>query len=662
MAKTNKLILGKCEYDPELRSVTTEDHPPQVIGHVQAKLLQLLYSNPNVYFSNDDLQKEVWDGRYIENTTIRTTVSYLRKALGESEECKYIDSGRNKGYRFIADIEEITPKRQLKKILPFFVIALLATVLIYIEFQTVTPQGVPQIQTTLLGQELEATVSRGVMVFSHKPEGSQYWNLYSKEIGTERYHRLTNGSFNDRNASLSDDGSWIAFNRHDGKSCTIIVARLARDDQTLASEKTVFSCPEELLSVSTAWKDNNNLYLSLYTSISKSYAVYLLNIETGKSKAITSPSLSGRGDYFVTAKNEVRKIAYLRNVMGTKTEIWIYDEQTKKSNKLASVPLILMSVGWINTNKLVVRTGYGQLSSLDIHSGKLQTIFETDDSINFPYTINENTIGYMKGLLTVKDIIQLQPNGISNNVISSSFGDYSPVYAEDVGIIVFISNRTGRNQIWLLNKDGELSQITRFEKNARIGNLAVSPNGRYIAFVINADLYIVGADGLQKFKSQENHLYKNPVFSANSETIFYTSNIDSEWFIESRLMSNLSQEEQITNGYVIIPCIDSDCFYFIKNKESDVYKSVDGLITSTGVELKDISRPDQTAIIGDFIYYLNRDGNKSELLLRNMNTKEVTNVMPLPDSRFAIQLEPLRVFTSISREPETFLQSITVED
>ena len=119
MTKSNKLILGKCEYDPELRELSIEGDSPQVIGHVQAKLLQLLYSSPDQYFSNDDLQREVWDGRVIENTTIRTTVSYLRKALGESEDCKYIDSGRNKGYRFVADIEEITPQRQFKRFYPF---------------------------------------------------------------------------------------------------------------------------------------------------------------------------------------------------------------------------------------------------------------------------------------------------------------------------------------------------------------------------------------------------------------------------------------------------------------------------------------------------------------------------------------------------------------
>jgi len=662
VVKSNKLILGKCEYDPESRAVSTENNPPQIIGHVQAKLLQLLYSNPNVYFSNDDLQKEVWDGRVIENTTIRTTVSYLRKALGESEECKYIDSGRNKGYRFVADIEEITPKRQLKKFFPFVVIATLATVLIYVVFQTSVPQIVPHIQTTLVGQELEATVSGELMVFSHKAEGRKYWNLYSKQIGKERYFRLTNGSFNDRNAVLSEDGNWLAFNRHDGKSCQIIVANITRAQQNLDNVKTVFNCPDEVFSVSIAWKDENNLYLSYSTSISDSYALYLFNIETGNTNVITSPSGSGRGDYFVTANKQADKVAYLRNVIGNKTEIWIYDELSNTSTKLASIPLILMSIGWIDIHNLVVRTGYRELSSLNIDNGELTTLFETDDTISFPYAINERTVGYMRGFLSVRDIIQIEPDGSAKNVISSSFRDYSPVFAEKDGKIAFISNRTGKYQIWLQNKDGELTQMTRFKDNLRIGDLTISHDGQFIAFVINAHLQIIGTDGTPIFKSKERHLYKNPAFSSNSEKVFYTSNIDGEWFIESRLMSNLIEKNKITKGYVIKPCIESDCFYFLKSNEPSLYKSEHGKSAPTGIMLNNITTPYQIAIMDDLIYYQNREGDKSELLRQNMTTKEVTSVMPLSASRFSIQQKPFRVFTSIYREPETFLQSITLQD
>jgi DNA-binding winged helix-turn-helix (wHTH) protein/Tol biopolymer transport system component len=662
VAKNIKLKLGNCEYDPDSRVISSEDNAPQAIGHVQAKLLQLLYSNPKIYFSNEDLQKEVWDGRVIENTTIRTTVSYLRKALGESEECKYIDSGRNKGYRFVADIEEITPQRQIKKIFPFLVIATLTLVLVYIALQTTTPVLETKTESTLLGQEIEASVSGGLMVFSHRPEGSQFWNLYSKQIGKERYNRLTEGAFNDRNAALNSNGSKLAFNRYQGASCQIIIASFTSHGQALENQRLAFNCPDNLLVASIAWKDDENLYLSYSNSISNTYAVYLFNIQSGDSVVITSPPSSGRGDYFISANHADNKIAYLRNIIGNKTEVWVYDEGQKKSNKIASIPLILMSVGWLDSQRLVLRTGYGELSSLDIENSKLTTLYQTDSAISFPYVIDKNNIGFMKGFLAVRDIVRFKLDGTYDNVVTSSFRDNSPVYAEKTGEIAFISNRSGENQIWLLKPDGELTQVTQFESNLRIGNLAISHDGLFVAFVINAHLKIMGTDGQLKFKSKEKHLYQNPVFSANSDKVYYTSNVDGEWYIESRLMANFDEINRITQGYVVKPCIVGSCFYFIKNNESVLFKSENGAFESTGVELNNIAKPDQLAIFDDYIYYLRREGSQSVLLRQNMSTKSITNLMTLSASRFSIQQSPFGVLTSVSRKPETLLQSITIKN
>jgi len=656
------MILGKCEYDPELRELSIEGQSPQVIGHVQAKLLQLLYSNPDQYFSNDDLQREVWDGRVIENTTIRTTVSYLRKALGESDDCKYIDSGRNKGYRFVADIEEITPQRQIKRFFPFAVIAGLAILLIYVVFQSSPPKVVPKIETTLVGQELEATVSGELMVFSHKAEGSKHWNLYSKKIGKERYFRLTEGEFDDKNFDLSDDGKSLAFNRYDGKECRVIIADISISMQKLSNEEVVFNCPKGSSLASIAWKDKGMLYLALADSPSGKFSLQLFDIHSKESTNITSSPDSGRGDYFVASNRTAKKIAYLRHIIGNKTEIWIYDEQSRRSRKLVTVPMILMSADWLNNNELVVKSGWGQISRLNINSGNMQTIFETTDRVSFPFAIGNSSVGFMKGFLTVRDIIEVESNGNSKHAISSSFRDFNPVYAEINGSITFISNRTGMYQIWVRNKLGELTQLTKFKNNLRISSLTISRDGRYIAFAINGHLHIMGADGTLLFKSKDRNLNKNPAFSYNSDKVFYASNINNDWFIEYRSTENFEAKTRLNRGYVIKPCNNSDCFYFIKHKDSVLYKSDQGMSLSTEVILDDIQNPDQLTVIDSLVYYIKRENGKSELLVQDIVSKEIASVMPLSTFRFSIQEKPFRVFTSISRETETLLQSIELNE
>lgn len=655
------MILGKCEYDPELRELSIEGQAPQVIGHVQAKLLQLLYSSPDQYFSNEDLQREVWDGRIIENTTIRTTVSYLRKALGESEDCKYIDSGRNKGYRFVAELEEITPQRQFKRFYPFAVIVGLALVLVYVVFQSSAPPIIPQIETTLVGQELEATVSGDLMVFSHKAEGSKNWNLYSKQLGKERYFRLTDGKYDDSNPVLSEDGSYLAFNRFVSNQCQIVVAEISLLKQNLANERTAFECPKESNLASIAWQSPQHLYLSISESQLGKFKLKRLDLEFKTLTTITEPSDSGRGDYFVSYNKSVKKVAYLRNVLGNETEIWIYDELTKESRKVISIPMILMSAGWINDKELVLRTGWGQLSRLDLNSGNLSKIIEIDDTVSYPFAINNSIVGFMKGTLRVKDIIQIEPNGSTKNVISSSFRDDNPVYAEKSGHIAFISNRSGKYQIWIRNELGELTQVTELTKNLRIWNLTISRDGQYIAFVINTQLQIMKSDGTLLFKSEEHQLNTNPVFSNNSEQIYYASRLNGEWYIEYRMMDDLSSKYQSERGYVIKPCADDGCFYFIKYKESELFKSEEGKVFSTGVMLSNIDEPHQITIYGDSIYYLSMEQVGQELLVQNMETKEVNSIMALSSSQFSLREEPFQVYTTISRTPETLLQSLPLD-
>ncbi len=655
VAKSNKLILGHCIYDPGTRTICNKNHSPQVIGHVQAKLLEKLYRSPSVYFSNADLQRDVWDNRFIEKITIRTTVSYLRKALGESEDCRYIESGRNKGYRFIAHIEEISPTRRLKRFLPTTVTAIILALITYIIFKADTPVIVPEMQTTLLGQEFQATVNDNLLVFSHKSPGNQYWNLYSKRLGQERYFQLTDGQFDDSHATFSPDGKKIAFNRHDGDTCKIIIANVERERVELAEPEVVFDCFAELLSVSIAWKDKNNLYLSYIESRSTPYRIYSYNIETKKLTPITSPSATSMGDYYVTKSFESKKVAFFRLISRSKTEVWIYDEQIKDFTKIASVPHLLNTAAWTDAgNKLIIQTG-NQLNFLNIENGELKSLFAANYPISYPFTVNNKKIGFMRGSRKVKDIIQLTPDGNRENLITSSFNDYRPVYAQSSGDIAFISNRTGRTQIWLRQKNGELNQLTKFDESFRITDLAISSNGERIAFIINAQLHIISRNGELIFSSSKGRIYKNPAFSNDNQSIYYSLLKKDLWFIESRSFDDFTATP-LTDGYVVKPCYQGNCFYFTKFDDNLLYKSTNGAFESTGASVGDILSPNQIEVINDSVYYIGP--NKRELLHQSIKTRKITSVTPLSSSHFSIEANPLRFFTSAPRESETNLEVI----
>jgi len=164
------------------------------------------------------------------------------------------------------------------------------------------------------------------------------------------------------------------------------------------------------------------------------------------------------------------------------------------------------------------------------------------------------------------------------------------------------------------------------------------------------------------FMSEKQHLNTNPVFSYDSTSIFYASNTDGEWHIENRKLDDLGTKTQLNKGYVVKPCKSNNCYYYFKHKEPIMYKSVNGSSTQTGVMLNNIDEPHLVTIIDELVYYLNLDQVNLKLLVQDMDTKAITSVMPISGSQFSIQEEPFRVYTTISRTPETLLQSVQLHD
>src|SRR6478735_7469913 len=71
-------------------------------------LLLILVENAGRLVSKETLLKEIWQDSFVEEGNLNSTVSRLRKILGETpDEKKYIETIPRVGYRFIAEVERI---------------------------------------------------------------------------------------------------------------------------------------------------------------------------------------------------------------------------------------------------------------------------------------------------------------------------------------------------------------------------------------------------------------------------------------------------------------------------------------------------------------------------------------------------------------------------
>lgn len=75
--------------------------------------LLALISNRGQLIEKDDLLKMVWPDTFVEEGGLSRNVSALRKALGEGpDEVRYIETIPKRGYRFVADVSEVSGDRQ----------------------------------------------------------------------------------------------------------------------------------------------------------------------------------------------------------------------------------------------------------------------------------------------------------------------------------------------------------------------------------------------------------------------------------------------------------------------------------------------------------------------------------------------------------------------
>jgi DNA-binding winged helix-turn-helix (wHTH) protein/tetratricopeptide (TPR) repeat protein len=94
--------------DPSERLLLHEGKPVQLTPKVFDTLVTLV-ENRNRLIEKDELMKAVWPDSFVAESSLTYNISILRKVLGRNDEGRsYIETVPKRGYRFIADVIEIT--------------------------------------------------------------------------------------------------------------------------------------------------------------------------------------------------------------------------------------------------------------------------------------------------------------------------------------------------------------------------------------------------------------------------------------------------------------------------------------------------------------------------------------------------------------------------
>jgi Tol biopolymer transport system component/DNA-binding winged helix-turn-helix (wHTH) protein len=526
------------------RKVPLQDQPFQVLA--------LLLRHPGEIIAREELQRALWPAdTFVEfEHGVNTAIKKLRQALGDSaDNPRFIETLPRKGYRFIAPVEDLatpaaapapasaTAQVPISAPIPTAVVRrrgwwwLAGVGLVAVaagcsawllnrpgKATAVVPVPVPL--TTYPGRELSPSFSpEGDRVaFSWGGPNRDNDDIYVKQIGADVPIRLTKDPAPDVSPAWSPDGRWIAFLRElaGGKNGVFLIPAVGGAERKLME---VLGGGEDWDGGRMSWHPNSEwLVIPDRNSAQEPYALFLVSVETGEKRKLTSPPGNLNGDSYPAVSPDGRAVVFTRAMTvsgGTDLYLLELSEGLRTVGEPKRITFWQRFTGeaawWPDGNSIVFASGasFGNKTMWQMairgparQPGEPERLpFGGEGYYFLPAVSRQGRLVYSQSAVNAH-IWRLELGGshrVDKLPMNSSRLDHVPRYSPNGKRIAFASNRSGSDEIWLCEADGSNAvKLTSFG-GPYVAEPTWSPDGRRIAFNANPggikEIYIVSADG-----------------------------------------------------------------------------------------------------------------------------------------------------------------------
>ncbi|MBV1907790.1 MAG: winged helix-turn-helix domain-containing protein [Kangiellaceae bacterium] len=477
------------------------------------------------------------------------------------------------------------------------------------------------------------------MAYVGSISGSRIFNLFVKNLTDDSVVQITNDEFHIVDFSWSPNSKKIVLSRwnsiHD-RRCAIDLLEFNRVTLSVKSQ-TIMNCSERA-AVHLAWNGSSDMiFFNSRESYDKPYYIEAFSLLSKRTEQLTLPPQSGnyRGDYYVSGNTSGTMIAVIRylgtydmnlDIFETDSRQLIYNRQLSKG---------IDGLSWMGQNRLLLRRG-NNLYKYDFQTDKQEffyaigknsgdigsdangrrVLFSTADTdINLvEYKLNLVTQSETARKDEISEEILLKSN--AKLVEASSGVEIMPSYSNDFKQMAFLSNRSGKYQIWLLDAENKLSQLTQSPVSLSINALQWSPDKKLILIQHDDEIFTVETrSGTITRVIDRSHRIAVANWSFDGRAVFYSSEKSGQWQIwkysfESGKHQQITQQggysaKQAKNGDLYLSRIHEPGLWLLKAKRDPTSDILTSGFTTPKLLIERFSGTNWMGwrLTGSYIYY-----------------------------------------------------------